>query len=77
MYAVGAVLTLVGAGLLLSLARPAGPARVYVFRMVGIMALAAGIVLVFSAWSMHGWSTQIVNGQTVNGASPPSTPAPG
>ena len=56
MYAVGAVLTLVGAGLLLSLARPAGPARVYVFRMVGIMALAAGIVLIFSAWSMHGWS---------------------
>ena len=56
MYAVGAVLTLVGAGLLLSLARPAGPARVYVFRMVGIMALAAGIVLAFSAWSMQRWS---------------------
>ena len=56
MYAVAAVLTLTGVALLLSLARPSGPAKVYVFRMVGIMALAAGIVLGFSAWSMHGWS---------------------
>ena len=56
MYAVAAVLTLTGAGLLLSLARPSGPAKVYVFRMVGIMALAAGILLAFGAWSMHGWS---------------------
>ena len=56
MFVVAAVLTLVGAGLLLALSRPSGPARVYVFRMVGIMALAAGIVLGFSAWSMQQWS---------------------
>jgi len=52
MYAVAAVLALVGAGLLLALARPSGPARVYVFRMTGIMALAAGTVLAMSATAM-------------------------
>ena len=56
MFAVAAVFGLVGAGLLLSLARPQPPARVYVYRMAGIMALAAGIVLGFSAWAMWGWS---------------------
>jgi hypothetical protein len=67
MFAVAAVLTLVGAGLLLALTRPAGPAKVYVFRMVGIMALSAGIVLAFSAYAMWDWS-----------APPPlSTPPPG
>jgi predicted tellurium resistance membrane protein TerC len=69
MYAVAALLVVIGAGMLLSLARPAGPARVYVFRMVGIMALAAGIVLGFSAWSMDRWST--------DAPSPSSTPSPG
>ena len=57
MFAVAAVLTLVGAGLLLALARPSGPAKVYVFRMAGIMALSAGVVLAFSAWSMWRWET--------------------
>lgn len=57
MFAVAAILSLVGAGLLLALARPSGPAKVYVFRMVGIMALAAGVVLAFSAWSMWRWET--------------------
>ncbi len=56
MYAVAALFTLIGAGLLLALARPAGPAKVYVFRMVGIMALAGGIVLGISAGAMHSWS---------------------
>ena len=56
MYAVAALLCLVGAGLLLALARPSGPAKVYVFRMVGIMALAAGVVLAFSASAMWNWS---------------------
>ena len=55
MYAVATVLVLVGAGLLLALARPAGPAKVYVFRMAGIMALAAGIVLAASATRMWQW----------------------
>lgn len=58
MYAVAAILCLVGAGLLLALTRPSGPARVYVFRMVGIMALAAGIVLAFSAGAMQQWSVE-------------------
>ncbi|MFW2853042.1 hypothetical protein ACM61V_14135 [Sphingomonas sp. TX0543] len=52
MYAVAAVLALVGAGLLIALARPSGPAKVYVFRMTGIMALAAGAVLAMSATAM-------------------------
>ena len=57
MYAVAAVFTLLGIGLLLRLIRPAGPAMVYVFRMVGIMALAGGIVLAMSATAMWRWST--------------------
>ena len=56
MYAVATVLSLIGVGLLLSLMRPGGPARVYVYRMVGIMALAAGIVLTLSATAMWHWS---------------------
>jgi len=58
MYAVAAVLTLVGAGLLLALRRPAAPAKVYVFRMTGIMALSAGIVLAMSATAMWRWSVE-------------------
>ena len=58
MFAVAAVLALVGLGLLVALARPSGPAKVYVFRMVGIMALMAGIVLAFSASAMWQWSGQ-------------------
>ena len=68
MYAVAAILGVSGIVLLVSLTRPSGPAKVYVFRMAGIMALAAGVVLAFSAWSMHGWSVA---------PSPPSTAAPG
>lgn len=52
MYAVAMVLALVGAGLLMALMRPSGPAKVYVFRMTGIMALAAGAVLAISATAM-------------------------
>ena len=58
MYVVAALLSLVGAGLLLALIRPSGPAKVYVFRMVGIMALSAGIVLAFSAGAMQRWSVE-------------------
>lgn len=52
MYAVAVVLALTGAGVLLALIRPSGPAKVYVFRMTGIMALAAGAVLAMSATAM-------------------------
>ena len=58
MYAVAAVFGLLGAGLLLALARPSGPAKVYVFRMAGIMALALGVVLAVSASAMWRWSTE-------------------
>jgi hypothetical protein len=56
MYAVAAIFGAVGGWMLLSLARPAGPAKVYVFRMVGIMALSGGIVLAMSAAAMQEWS---------------------
>lgn len=52
MYLVAALLALVGAGLLLALTRPSGPAKIYVFRMAGIMALAASAVLAMSATAM-------------------------
>ena len=68
MYAVAAILGVAGVVMLLSLARPSGPAKIYVFRMAGIMALSAGVVLGISAWSMQRWSDT---------PSPPSTPAPG
>ena len=58
MYAVSAVLALTGAGLLLALTRPSGPAKVYVFRMAGIMLLAGGIVLAMSATAMREWSAE-------------------
>lgn len=58
MFAVAAILCLVGAGLLLLLTRPQGPAAVYVYRMAGIMALAAGIVLAMSAAAMWQWSLE-------------------
>lgn len=56
MYAVAAVFALLGLGLLLALIRPSGPAKVYVFRMVGIMALSLGVVLAFSASAMWRWA---------------------
>ena len=58
MYAVATAFALAGAGLLLALARPSGPAKVYVFRMAGIMALAAGVVLAMSATAMWQWSVE-------------------
>jgi hypothetical protein len=58
MAAVAAVFTLAGAWLLLELRRPQAPARVYVYRMVGIMALAAGVVLGFSAAALQQWSIE-------------------
>jgi len=58
MYAVAAVFAALGAGLLLALARPSGPAKIYVFRMAGIMALSLGAVLAFSATAMWRWSAE-------------------
>lgn len=58
MFAVAAVLGLAGLWLLLQLRSPQGPARVYVYRMAGIMMVAGGIVLGFSAYAMWQWSTQ-------------------
>ena len=58
MFAVAAVLGLAGLWLLLQLRSPQGPARVYVYRMAGIMMVAGGIVLDFSAYAMWQWSAQ-------------------
>lgn len=58
MYAVAAIFGLLGMGLILALTRPAGPAKIYVFRMVGIMALALCVVLATSATAMWQWETQ-------------------
>ncbi|WP_235532962.1 hypothetical protein [Sphingomonas sp. Leaf412] len=56
MFAVAAVAAVGGAWLLLELRHPQGPARIYVYRMVGIMALSLGIVLAMSATMMWRWS---------------------
>ena len=58
MYAVALLLALVGAGLLLALARPRSAGQIYAFRMIGIMALAGGAVLALSATAMLQWSTE-------------------
>jgi hypothetical protein len=58
MYAVAGVLGLAGIVLLGLLTRPQGPAAVYVYRMTGIMALAASVVLAFSATAMWQWSLE-------------------
>ncbi len=58
MFIVAAVFGLVGTGLLLALRKPQAPARVYVYRMVGIMAVSLAIVLAFSAHAMWQWSVQ-------------------
>ena len=58
MFAVAALLGLTGIGLLVSLTRPSGPAKVYVFRMVGIMLISAAIVLGLSAGAMWQWSLE-------------------
>jgi hypothetical protein len=56
MYAVAVLFAFTGVVLLIALTRPAGPAKVYVFRMVGIMALSLGIILAMSATAMWRWS---------------------
>ncbi len=56
MFIVAAVFGLVGTGLLIALRKPQAPARVYVYRMVGIMAVSIAIVLAFSAHAMWQWS---------------------
>ena len=56
-----AVFVLAGTWLLTQLRHPQGPARVYVYRMVGIMALAGGSVLAMSAWAMWQWSVEAVS----------------
>ncbi len=58
MFAVAAVFACLGAWLLIQLRHPQGPARVYVYRMVGIMALSGGAVLAMSAWAMWNWSLE-------------------
>ena len=58
MYAAALVFAIVGAVLLLALARPRSAGQVYAFRMIGIMALAGGVVLAMSATAMWQWSVE-------------------
>ena len=58
MFIVAAVLSAVGMGLLLALARPRTQGQVYAFRMIGIMALSGGVVLAMSATAMWQWSVE-------------------
>jgi hypothetical protein len=58
MFAVAAVFALVGAWLLAELRRPLPEARVYAYRMVGVMALSGGVVLALSAAAMWQWSLE-------------------
>ncbi len=58
MFAVAAVFGAIGVALLAALTRPQPPARVYVYRMVGIMAVSLAVVLAFSAHAMWRWSVQ-------------------
>ena len=56
MYVVAALLGLLGAALLLRLRGPLSEAKTYVFRMTGIMAVAAAITLGASATAMWRWT---------------------
>lgn len=56
MYVVAAIFTIVGAGLLLALTQKVDEQKIYAFRMIGIMALALGVVLIMSASAMWHWS---------------------
>ncbi len=56
MYGVAALFTVIGISLLLALVRKRSEAKVYAFRMVGIMALSLGLVLAMSATAMWRWS---------------------
>ena len=57
MFAVAAVLGLVGAAMLLRLrAATITDRQVYAFRMVGIMLVSAAVVLAFSAWATWEWT---------------------
>ena len=58
MFAVAGALGVAGAVLLGLLARPQGPAAVYVYRMAGVMLIAAAFVLAMSAAAMWQWSVE-------------------
>jgi protein-S-isoprenylcysteine O-methyltransferase Ste14 len=59
MYLVAAVLTVVGAWMLVRLRSSRITERkVYAYRMVGIMLVSAGIVLAMSSTAMWNWSLE-------------------
>lgn len=58
MFAVAGALGLAGVVLLGLLARPQGPAAVYVYRMAGVMLVAAAFVLAISAAAMWQWNLE-------------------
>lgn len=58
MYAVAALFAAGGTWMLLKLRRATDARRIYAYRMVGIMALAGGVVLAMSATAMWQWSVE-------------------
>ena len=57
MFAVAALLGLIGAAMLLRLKSSQTTERqVYAFRMIGIMLVSAAVVLAFSAWATWTWT---------------------
>ena len=56
MYLVALVFAAIGIGLLAMLTRHVSEQKVYAYRMIGIMALALGVVLLMSATAMWHWS---------------------
>ena len=62
MYLVAAVLTAVGAWMLLRLRSSRITERkTYAYRMIGIMLVSAGIVLAMSATAMWSWTNDIAS----------------
>ena len=59
MYVVAALLGIAGVVLLLRLRGNLSERQVYAYRMIGIMAASAGIVLAMSATAMWRWSMAI------------------
>ncbi len=59
MYVVAALLGVGGVVLLLRLRGDLSERQVYAYRMIGIMAASAGIVLAMSATAMWRWSMAI------------------
>ncbi|BCA58135.1 hypothetical protein [Sphingomonas sp. HMP6] len=57
MLIVALAFVLIGSAIIIALARATDERKIYAFRMVGVMALALGVVLIISASAMWRWAT--------------------